>query len=731
MAHRAGIVHRDLKPSNVLLGTDGTPKISDFGLAKLLGEDSARTVTGEVLGTPGYMAPEQAEGRGREVGPAADIYATGAILYQMLTGRPPFLGASAMETLRLVVSADVVPPRRQRPGVPRDLETIALKCLEKEPGRRYPDAEALADDLRRFLEGRPIAARPVGPAGRLWRWGRRNKVLAATASALVLTFTLGSPALLTLWLQARSDRDRAERSRNRAITAVDALLQVEGEDLRTEELLPYRKALSEAGLRESLALVRDLERDPRAETERLRAYQVMARMQADCGDTAGAEATTRQAIALAEALVARDPADVRARSNLAWSLHRGSQCLRDIAERQAMAERSSELLRSIPAGSPGSDEAGLVTLRSNNGYNIAFYYWGSGRPSEAINLAREVVADCRGFMDRGKADPAVRHMAARAALFLCRVYDEAHREQAVAAGREAEAIFESLVRDHPESYEFGDQLFLAREEIARRTEDARPEEAIRSHEAARQAMQEMIPRHGKLMSRMAAIQANIAIADFNLTCLYESNPARYREPRRAMTIEAHDIAEKLSLVQTLTPNLQFILAATAFARAELLAEDGFRPDLALLLQSERTWAERLLGNPKDESARSGLVVVRRRLAEELAGLGQVVEASAWSRRSLDTVRGDPECLYALAADYARSAELTDTYSIGLNAKGLRERKRRFVDAAIAMLRQAVADGFKDARRIAGDSRLSPIRPEPGFRAILADLEFPVEVFATP
>ena len=139
-AHAAGIIHRDLKPSNVLLAGDGTPKIGDFGLAKLLDDDSARTLSGEVLGTPSYMAPEQAEGRSRDVGPAADIYALGAILYQALTGRPPFLGASAIETIKLAVSTEPVPPRRLRPDVPRDLETITLKCLEKDPTGRYADA---------------------------------------------------------------------------------------------------------------------------------------------------------------------------------------------------------------------------------------------------------------------------------------------------------------------------------------------------------------------------------------------------------------------------------------------------------------------------------------------------------------------------------------------------------------------------------------------------------------
>ncbi len=136
-AHLAGIVHRDLKPSNVLLMQDGSPKIGDFGLAKLLESDSGQTLSGQILGSPSYIAPEQAEGRSKLVGPTADIYALGAVLYQSLTGRPPFLGETPIETLKLVVSTEVVRPRQLRPGIPRDLETICLKCLEKDARKRY------------------------------------------------------------------------------------------------------------------------------------------------------------------------------------------------------------------------------------------------------------------------------------------------------------------------------------------------------------------------------------------------------------------------------------------------------------------------------------------------------------------------------------------------------------------------------------------------------------------
>jgi WD40 repeat protein/tRNA A-37 threonylcarbamoyl transferase component Bud32 len=185
-AHRRGIVHRDLKPSNILIAADGAPKITDFGVAKRLEADDQRTRDGEIMGTPRYMAPEQASGRGDLVGPATDVYSLGVILYEMLTGRVPHQAATSFETLRLVREQEPVPPSRLQPRLPRDLETVALKCLRKEPSRRYASASALAEDLGRYLAGEPIQARPVGAAERAYKWARRRPIYATWIAVAVL-----------------------------------------------------------------------------------------------------------------------------------------------------------------------------------------------------------------------------------------------------------------------------------------------------------------------------------------------------------------------------------------------------------------------------------------------------------------------------------------------------------------------------------------------------------------
>lgn len=197
-AHSRGIVHRDLKPDNILLTADGTPKVSDFGLAKRMESESGQTQTGAILGTPNYMAPEQAAGNTRHVGPAADVWSLGAILYYMLTGQPPFQGDTVIDTLDLVRSDDPIPPSRTRPELSCDLETICLKCLEKAPANRYDSAKTLADDLRRFLDHEPIQARPVSTVERIVRKIKRRPMTVALVGLLIVVMTLLAFSLV--WL---------------------------------------------------------------------------------------------------------------------------------------------------------------------------------------------------------------------------------------------------------------------------------------------------------------------------------------------------------------------------------------------------------------------------------------------------------------------------------------------------------------------------------------------------
>jgi len=210
-AHERGVLHRDLKPSNIMLAADDTPRVMDFGLAKVAATDSQLTLSGTVMGSPGYMPPEQAGGRLSEVDERSDVYSLGAILYELITGAPPFRAASAVETLKLVVDQEPVAPRTLNPKLPRDLETICLKCLAKSPARRYATAQELAEDLGRYLDDEPIYARPVGPAEKLWFWCRRKPTLAAAVGISFLL--LAALALVSTAAAIRLQRKSQETLR--------------------------------------------------------------------------------------------------------------------------------------------------------------------------------------------------------------------------------------------------------------------------------------------------------------------------------------------------------------------------------------------------------------------------------------------------------------------------------------------------------------------------------------
>jgi tetratricopeptide (TPR) repeat protein len=365
-AHDAHMIHRDLKPGNVLITADGTLKVTDFGLARMLevgpGEESVSsglTHTGSVIGTPSYMPPEQAAGK-KDLGPAADIYALGAILYDCLTGRPPFKAATPMETVRQVLENEPVPVRQLNSAVPLDLETICHKCLQKDPAKRYATARELADDLERFLDGRPIQARPVGRLERAWRWCRRNPWWAGalgTVALLLVTIigglTYGTIALSALNADVSREAREKENQRREAVKAQDEAIKARNEveekvrlaearlDQSVDALRLYtdkvrtfcEDALVPGKSKQALAemLIEHLKKqpiigeniafDPDKARNAIYVYQNIALTQLELGPAATAEPAINEALKLCDEWIARRPDEPAARGYRAAVLH--------------------------------------------------------------------------------------------------------------------------------------------------------------------------------------------------------------------------------------------------------------------------------------------------------------------------------------------------------------------------------------------------------------------------
>jgi tetratricopeptide (TPR) repeat protein len=509
-AHERGIIHRDLKPGNILLAACGfaregsaaqaaewVPKITDFGLAKRVEDDTGLTQTGAVLGTPSYMAPEQAEGK-KDVGPAVDVYALGAILYECLTGRPPFKAATPLDTLRQVVADDPVPPAQLNDKVPHDLETVCLKCLRKEPGRRYASAAKLADELGRWQRGEPVHARPVGMSERSIKWARRRPAVAALGGALILGLVVGIVGLLWFTSQlhdqreiARKERDKAEilrgeaeeRQREAEANAETARKNFNLAEARFLEVLrvidryftdvsestllhepgldPLRQKLLHNAREFYARFVRERGDDPLLQRELARSQYRLALIDADLGDLPGALRLLGDAQGRFEKLSTKSKdAALRHDEGLAWQ-HRGRVCrlLDRLDEATAAYQKAVELLQELRRSAPNT----LAYQES-----LGTSYLGLGN----VALVQRQGAAALGHLGRAldiraalvKADPANESYQRDLGVTwgnLAQLYTSLGKKpEALKAEAAALDAFRRLVQSHPERARY--QADLAR-----------------------------------------------------------------------------------------------------------------------------------------------------------------------------------------------------------------------------------------------------------------------------
>ncbi len=453
VAHEHKVIHRDLKPANVLIAADGTLKITDFGLVKRLESDSKQTRSGSILGTPSYMAPEQARGESQTVGPAADQYALGAILYDLLTGRPPFQGTSVLDTLEMVRSKEPVAPSQLQPKTPRDLETICLKCLEKDVARRYPDVQALAEDLRRYSAGETILARPVSAAERLWRWCKRNQrvaFLTAAVALLALIVTFGSVIAAVRLSRANAVAEAAKAAAEAAKAVAEEKLRRrsppraanEGNRIaveadvglivlftRTLRDVPAIQKVSEQTLDETTKRLSDavkamtdvrraVDWDPENEEKNwrslARAYQAQAAVSLSRNQLADAMAQYQQAEEIIARFAAADPDDLGKQVNLLKMQRQlgyvSVERLGDTEGGQRYLRKAVEISRACHAKKP--DDDGYKGELANSLGNLAGSEMALGHLDKARELYRDEFAVRESFSpDKAKDWEARRELA--------------------------------------------------------------------------------------------------------------------------------------------------------------------------------------------------------------------------------------------------------------------------------------------------------------------------------
>jgi tetratricopeptide (TPR) repeat protein len=706
-AHSRGVLHRDLKPANVLMQNaecrmqiansalkseisnlqSAIAKIADFGLAKIVtGAPASATQSGAVVGTPSYMAPEQARGESKNISTAADVYGLGAILYELLTGRPPFQADTALDTLVQVMHEEPVPPRRLRPRLPRDLETICLKCLQREPEQRYASAAALADDLRRYLAKEPVLARPVRSGERLWRWCRRKPALAGMAATIFVVLVCGAAGVGWQWRRAEHNARDAEARRQKAYEAIhDYFTRVsENKLLGKPGMQGLRKELLESALHYYQEFLREWGDDAAMRAEVADAHARVAVILDQIGAKDEARLSLEAALALYEKLAQVNPGDLGPQRGLAKTYNQlGDWYARMAALDQAQdcLDRARKVLEKLVAG---HDAPELQSELAKTHRHVAEVRSRAGQRAAALDALESAAA----IGHRLVQDYPERPQYALELSATCNARGDLHTaagefRQARSAFSESRALVEPLARRQPTNTDLQSKLADIHAGLTNAlNRSGQVAEALRMWQEVRDLRERLVYENPLVIE----FQWDLAVAYSYLG----KQHSQCKEFPQALALwqQALPLVEKLLRINPGFPDYRLRLADLHNDNGHVYSKMGQQADTLKSFEQAGLILEPLVRDCPDTATYvHALAINRHNYANELRQIGRRDEARPCLERSREL------CLQLIAAD-ARALAYPFLLVHVYNQLGILRLDAKEPEQAAQSFREAMEVSFK-------------------------------------